>query len=458
MYNRILNKIKDIYHYIYDNECNSDIEIYIYFSIKSIIEIGNPKRIYLYYIQLPNGKLWNNLIDNIYFNKIELILNKFKLVNKKNIIYEILNKYGGVYIDKYSILINSINNLINYDYKKSSNDEIINLNYDNSYEKINDYIFKEINDYTFGDYFHIIKNYYILNIENNKNNLININLNDIMNKITIYNLLIRYILTYKNINNEKIYKNLLENNYLKLKLINNIDKIYWINLEKSIYRNSKMIQLLSNFEIKNIRINAIDGDIINDIDKKYFICEEENNYPKYSNKEYAVLLSHLIAIETYITSENNIYNVAMICEDDLSIDFISYWKEDLKTIIENAPQNWEIIMLGYFSINLNRKNIYEKWNNEWSAISYLINYNIINKINNLKKDNKWICNKNSLMVSDNYIFSNFNTYVYKYPYFTFPDNNNSTLHEDHINYHRIYKISNYITLENKYDFYIDIIK
>ena len=109
-------------------------------------------------------------------------------------------------------------------------------------------------------------------------------------------------------------------------------------------------------------------------------------------------------------------------------------------------------MLGYFSLNLNY-NKYNKWNNEWSAISYLINYKIKDKINDLKENDKWICKETDLMVSDNYIFSKFNTYVYKYPYLTFPNNNDSTFHEDHLNYHRIYKICNYITLENIYDNY-----
>jgi hypothetical protein len=65
----------------------------------------------------------------------------------------------------------------------------------------------------------------------------------------------------------------------------------------------------------------------------------------------------------------------------------------------------------------------------------------------MKKDNKWICNENDIMVSDNYIFSKLNTYFYKYPYFTFPNENDSTFHDDHIQYHKIYKLMNYITHE-----------
>jgi GR25 family glycosyltransferase involved in LPS biosynthesis len=142
-----------------------------------------------------------------------------------------------------------------------------------------------------------------------------------------------------------------------------------------------MTQILNNFNnIQNIRINAYDGSIIENINEKYFYCTS-NIYPKYSNKEYAILLSHLTAIETYLNTDfnNNKYGIALICEDDLSLDFINYWNIDIKTLLENAPVDWDILMLGYFSLNINRSNLYEKWNNEWSAISYLVKYG--NKIN-----------------------------------------------------------------------------
>lgn len=110
-------------------------------------------------------------------------------------------------------------------------------------------------------------------------------------------------------------------------------------------------------------------------------------------------------------------------------------------------------MLGYFSLKIHSEK-YQKWDNEWSAISYLVNYKSMGKIKNIKMDGKWICKDTDLMVSDNYIFSKFNTYVYKYPFFTFPNDNDSTFHADHLDYHYMYKISNYITLENIYKQYL----
>ena len=417
----------NIFHFMYDIDNSKDIELYVYFSVLSIIHVNNPEYIYFYYIKLPNGKLWNNIKNKLICKKMDEYSSNVK-------------EYEGIYIDKYTILINPID--ISYNFR--------NLKDNISYEYIYNMIFKEIYDYSFSDYFHIIKNCSFINIENNKKNLYKINLYDIFNKTTIFNLLIRNIVTRNFIKNEISYNNL--NNNPKLLLINNIDKIYWINLEKSLYRKNKMIQILNHFNIENIRINAYDGSIEENINKKYFYSYN-NIYPRYSNKEYAILLSHLNAIETYLNSNNNKFGVALICEDDLSLDFINYWNHDIKTIVHNAPEDWEIIMLGYFSLNVNRKKLYEKWNNEWSALSYLVNKKIINKINRLKINEKWICNEYDLMVSDNYIFTKFNTYIYKYPYFTFPNNNTSTFHDDHLDYHNIYKLSNYIILENIYDFY-----
>jgi hypothetical protein len=405
------------------------------------------------------------------------IVNKIIIMTLICLIFNNLYNFGGIYIDLNSICINPIKNILKHNFAKTKDNTIIysekksymsykyynlyynNINFDEDYEikEINDKklsfsiinnicydknLFKEIDDYMFSDYFYIIKNLYFIIYKN-----IDIN-NNIFKNINTYNLLIRNFLSYNLIN---LPINLSDiSNY---NLLNNIDYIYWINLSISINRKNNMLNLLKNFDIKNIRIEAVDGNIENEINKKYFICNDDE-YPDYKNKEYAILLSHLNTLDIYLNNTKDIkYGVSLIFEDDVSLDFIKYWKNDIMTIIDNAPTDWEIIMLGYFSLNLNYNELYNKWNNEWSAIAYLINYKAKDKLNNLKKDNKWICNKYDLMVSDNYIFSKFNTYVYKYPYFTFIKNNDSTFHNDHLDYHDIYKKNNYIILEKIIDEY-----
>ena len=491
------SKIINNFHLLYESTINNDIETYIYLSILSIIKINNPHIIYFYYYNIPNGNLWNKIKDKltlkkidipkIYENNIDVFFKKYRYI----IIYKELIENGGVYINLNTLSIRPIKELLQNSFIKSNNNEIIacekkskiaydfykyyisnkdinhDIDHDNNFSnniashkdikilddnfkydnRINDIIFKEIYDYSFSLLFHLFKNNYFISLGDN--NLDKINLYDVFNKITVYNLLVKKILVYNFINNDILLIN--NNNY---QLINNIDKIYWINLEESVNRKTNMINILKNFNIENIKINAVNGDLEKDINKKYFYSTDDN-YPNYSNKEYAILLSHLNTIETYINipiSELR-YGYAIIMEDDISLDFINYWNKDLKNIIEDAPNDWDIIMLGYFSLK-NNNIMYKKWDNEWSAISYLINHKSSQKINNLKIDQKWKCSSYDVMVSDNYIFSKLNTYVYKYPYFTFPNNNDSTFHEDHLEYHKLYKISNYITLNNIYNEYI----
>ena len=50
-------------------------------------------------------------------------------------------------------------------------------------------------------------------------------------------------------------------------------------------------------------------------------------------------------------------------------------------------------------------------------------------------------------------FRLFKTYVYKYAYFTIPNNNKSTFHNDHDNYQKIYKNMNYLILNDIFDKY-----
>lgn len=499
------------FHTFFINNNNNDLTIYHYLAIESLFLTNNIDQLFIHYYNLPYGKLWNKIMDN-YGLKIKLvnikIPEKLFYEYRLSIIFNILYEYGGFYFEKNVLFLNNIkiNNLIrdniyktidnslfysikennftyslfkyfldnsSYTIKDISDDHINNitpiyLQYDINVDNLNYIINKEISDYTFGQYFHIINNSEFFTYHNIDNNEIyNLDYNTLFKKITIFNLLIRSIYAIKYIKdidiNNQIETNIYEH---KFNLINNIDKIYWINLERSDDRKIRMENLLKNINIENERVNAYDGHYENEINKKYFNCIDGNEcYPINCNKEYAILLSHLSCIETFINNNNNnnnekIYNIGLIYEDDLSFDFIQYWDKDIKTLIDETPDDWEILMLGYFSLNLEYKDEINKWDNEWSALSYLINGDNIkknNKINLLKdENNKWKCNKDEIMVADHYIFKHFNTYVSKYPYFTFPNDNDSTLHDDHIQYHKIYKICNYLTLERVVEnFYLE---
>jgi hypothetical protein len=495
--------IPNIFHFINLNEQLEDtIPIYSYYSIKSIIQLNKPEVIYFHTNHEYNDYLWNELKNSCNFiilkvnnNYNEELFNDQLLKNK--LIYKILNEYGGIYFEIGSLCIQPLTNFRLYNFFKNNTDKVIgsekesymvfkylhNINNDDNKFlnsefgkiKINDItiknhlideksytevfrnnsdniIYTEIYNYSFSNYFNIINKAYFVLFEDisffKKYEKINIY------KITIYNLLIRYILTYNlNQNSSEICDMSLYKD--KFLLINNIDKIIWINLDRSVNRKENMDNILKNIPIQNERFSALDGSMIENINEKYFYCINNEMYPNYTNKEYAVLATHLNVIKQCCSYTND--NIHLIMEDDISLDFIKYWNKDISTIINECPDDWEIIMLSYFSPNINYKELYNKWNNQWSAAAYLLNTKKVrNKIELLQKKNdenndfKWICNKNSIMVSDSYIFSKFKTYVYKYPYFTFPNNNDSTIHEDHISYHKLYKLSNYMVLENNY--------
>lgn len=226
------------------------------------------------------------------------------------------------------------------------------------------------------------------------------------------------------INNDIINKNI--NNYL-----NCIDIIYWINLDRSTDRRTKMINLLKNINIPNQRITAIDGSKVSD---DYIVSHFINDDYKASKIEYACLLSHLKTIETFSLSN---HNTALIFEDDVCLDYFKYWNLTICEIINNAPIDWDIIMLNYISNNtvpnlytLNKKGEYS------SCLAYLINKKAALKLmKKIKVDNKFKLPNEYWHTADNFTYSLLNTYVYKYSYFTYHDNNDSNIHNWHLDYH-----------------------
>ena len=233
------------------------------------------------------------------------------------------------------------------------------------------------------------------------------------------------------INNNKLDEIFnLEIDYSK---INFIDRILWINLERSVIRRNHMENLLLNIPLSNTRINAIDGDNIK-IPKLIF----DRDMTKY---EFACLLSHIKAI----TSLKDTYgNYFMICEDDISLKNKVLFKKYLKEIIMNCPE-FDILMVQSTSIN-ELNNEYEKWSDHYTrkplyyigcAGSYIITRKGINKIiENVRfiDDNNFIFNDkiNKISTADIYLYKLVNTYVYKYNFIT-ALNNDSTINSKYLN-------------------------
>jgi GR25 family glycosyltransferase involved in LPS biosynthesis len=234
--------------------------------------------------------------------------------------------------------------------------------------------------------------------------------------------------------------------------INNIDVIYWLNLDKSVNRKKEMEILLSDsvFDgIPKIRINAIDGN--DDNFKKMFNYDDFINHQINAN-EYGCLLSHLEAIKTFANRGDD-DEIALIFEDDVSLDFKKYWSVDIKTIMNEAPQDWDIIQLCYITQNYNiPKNNFESYKSSTSA--YIIKKkSAIKMINNCFIDNKYKLDSKIDPVADVYLYEVNKTYLYKYPLFIYKSNNDSTIHPDHLDDH---EKSKKLIIEHIYGNFINV--
>ena len=202
---------------------------------------------------------------------------------------------------------------------------------------------------------------------------------------------------------------------------------YWINLDNSTVRKERMKNLFKKQKVKNVRISAIDGGT----DSNLRAC--------------ACCASHIKTIETFYESGDD---VGIICEDDVSFEYKKYWRNSLTNVIHEAPKDWEILQLSAtiswfwpYAIIKNSKQLYIPYNESiYSALCYVINRKGAEK---LLKSNEKPSN-----LTEHYIYKKVKTYTYKYPMFTYPTENDSTIHSDHIPGHVLSK--NLITKHLRY--------
>ncbi len=475
-------------HFHYSENYIRDCSLYEFLSVFSFIQLNQDKKIYFHYRVKPEGHYWSVL---------EPYIVPLAWDGNKESIFQLLRNNGGFYIEFGVFCIQPINLFDKYSFIKSIDSEVIMMKkkIDNDSIVIKEPVFitynlKDVNqlfstieNYEFQPYFSIVKNTHFIFIEEL---IFQIKYKQIIEKPlfekhNLFFLLLRHIFSYPIIHskvstNKMLTNNILTNNNLHYSrddiefFMGGIDCICWINLDDCFHRQEKMKEVLNVLNLQNYRISAIDGRLEECVNTRFFESID-SPYPNQSNKEYAVLLSHLKAITYYCSLKESdlIHGIGMICEDDLSLDFLNYWEKPIFEIVSLLPETWEILMLGYFSTRINniyslsdisKENSYSEsmcntkyfypWSGEWNANAYLINYkNVSKKLSTLfdSESGKYLCISNDIMVADHYIFSKFKTYVSHYPYFTFPNENDSTFHEDHLQYHKLYKCSNYIVLE-----------
>ena len=476
--------------YIFLNEEERDLYFYEYLSICSLFHTQNVLQIFIYSYNPLSGH-YIELLEKYHQIQYKSILlhGEIKLESKllNQLKYSILKIHPGIYVDSHILFLKHIDyfhqednfyydqyiigslkieqslDLHNIDkfqdflnnQSKLNKEDIFII--DNNYQ----YLLEEkIDDWNFGLYFQIIQEKKLIHFQLDEEYLKKYKINNLCQeyKTNTFHFLLIFLFTFNSRNKNKNSAISFSNSNLKkskLTYLNSLNHVYWINLNTSNDRRKRMEKLLVNFPCSNTRIEAINGNETLQICNQYFKTNPNQPSLSNSNKEYAIILSHLHALQTLKKNMDDLVipmtsSYSLICEDDLSLEFIDYWNYSLEKIVQNAPNDWEILMLGHFTLNLEFDEDYRPWNNDWSALSYLINHKALYKLEQIQcsKENKYHSFED-VMVADNYLFRSFITYVYKYPFFIFPENNDSTLHNDHVAYHEIYKNNNYFILENK---------
>lgn len=217
------------------------------------------------------------------------------------------------------------------------------------------------------------------------------------------------------------------------KHLDGIDVIYWINLDRSNDRRYEMETLLDNpsfHGIPNTRISAVDG-----VKDKYeMLCKYANPIQKsVSDTEYACLLSHLEAIRTFSASQ---HEVALILEDDVTLDFQKYWSKSVREIMDAAPRDWEIIQLCYILDTSYKIQTSDYDHSHYSTAAYLIKrVSAARLMHEVYYNSKYHLESHVVHNADIYLYKKLKTYTYKYPMFIYKKDNYSTIHSNHISYH-----------------------
>lgn len=219
--------------------------------------------------------------------------------------------------------------------------------------------------------------------------------------------------------NKKQIKNTQKNNQkqISMHIFREIPKMYYINLKRSVKRNTQMKNQLEKYNFKYERFNAFDG-------RKKDVWEHLNlplfsnyNYVKQTNLELACLLSHIYVIKK---AYNDNQKYAIVLEDDVGLTFLNKHKKRFLNILNQYPKDYEIIQLTSSGKKVleNKKNkIFSKWNfKNWGTFAYLINRKGMEKIINMYSKMNYY-NKTRHYVADYLLYINLKTYTLHIPFF-----------------------------------------
>lgn len=113
--------------------------------------------------------------------------------------------------------------------------------------------------------------------------------------------------------------------------------MYWVNLDRSLDRRERMLETFERLgpRVQAKRVPAFDGASLDEIDIRMLKGRR-------TATEVACLRSHVRALDTMLRDG---HEMAVIMEDDVSLDAAHLWPQRLSEIVATAPDDWTAIQL-----------------------------------------------------------------------------------------------------------------
>jgi len=222
---------------------------------------------------------------------------------------------------------------------------------------------------------------------------------------------------------------------MELQKLSNLPHILWINLNKDEIRKEYMESEFKKYNLPNTRIEALEG-----VKYKDFCITNKVLETSEDTGTIGCFCSHIKALEHFVNNPS-IGDYCLIAEDDLSFEYIPYWKKSFWEYIKEAPSNFNIIQLTVtysYQYMIYRKfprthTITKQLPYMYGAGLYMVTrkgatmlLSLISKSNNIY-DLRGVQNA----ISDCFLYEAIDD-VYSIPLFTFNTQMGSNIHSDHI--------------------------
>lgn len=190
---------------------------------------------------------------------------------------------------------------------------------------------------------------------------------------------------------------------------------YYINLDISKDRNDSIVKHFNDYNISNYqRVKAFNGNKINNKNKGEIDNYQYNNLSNScTKKELAITMSHLVAMKK---AKEDGHQSAIIMEDDCRFNLVPYWEKNFNTILNEIPEDCEILLLANRKYKKGDFKIIEADCSQFVGVCYLITSKGMEKLDKFIK-NKTINLELKNIIFDQGFMKTFKVYTYDKPLF-----------------------------------------